>query len=69
MTAGRILGEAFESIPLLGLTGTIASGKDTVASYLSENHGYYHVSTSEIVRAEALKRFGNTDQTQFACYG
>ncbi len=41
---------------IIGLAGTFASGKDTVADYLVSRYGYNHVSTGDIVRTEALKR-------------
>lgn len=41
---------------IIGLAGTFASGKDTVAEYIASKHGYVHVSTGDIVRAESLKR-------------
>ena len=47
---------------LLGLTGSVASGKDTAAEYLVSAHGFFHVSTSDIVRSEAMKRHGSVDR-------
>jgi len=44
---------------LIGIGGTNASGKDTLASYLVEKHGYLFVSTGEMIREEAIKRYGN----------
>ncbi len=49
-------------VPVLGLTGTVASGKDTAAARLIERHGFFHVSTSDIVRAEALRLHGSVDR-------
>ncbi len=40
----------------LGITGPAASGKDTVAEYLSENHNFEHISTGDLLRQEARKR-------------
>ena len=44
---------------LIGIGGTNASGKDTLAQYLVEKHGYLFVSTSDMIREEAMKREGN----------
>lgn len=41
---------------MLGLSGTFASGKDTVANYLAEEHGFTHVSTGDMIRHEAQMR-------------
>lgn len=41
---------------LLGLSGTFASGKDTVANYLAKEHSFTHVSTGDMIRHEAKKR-------------
>src|SRR3989344_1809192 len=47
---------------LIGLAGSHASGKDTVAHYLVEKHGFFHVSTGDIVRDEAMKRYGSIER-------
>ncbi len=47
---------------IVGLAGTHASGKDTVAHYLVEKHGFFHVSTGDIVREEAMKRYGSIER-------
>jgi dephospho-CoA kinase len=44
---------------LIGIGGTNASGKDTLAQYLVEKHGFMFVSTSDMIREEAMKREGN----------
>ena len=44
---------------LIGIGGTNASGKDTLAQFLVEKHGYLFVSTSDMIREEAMKREGN----------
>lgn len=41
---------------LIGLGGTDASGKDTVAEMLVERHGWEFISVSDILREEAKKR-------------
>lgn len=47
---------------IVGLAGTHASGKDTVAQYLVEEYGFFHVSTGDIVRDEAMKRYGSIER-------
>ena len=41
---------------IIGITGPIAAGKDTVASYLIKKLGYPMVTLSEIVKEEVKKR-------------
>lgn len=48
--------------PIIGLAGTFASGKDTLAHYLVKECDYLHVSTSDMVRAEALKAEGSIER-------
>lgn len=40
---------------LIGISGTFASGKDTAARYLVEVKGFMHLSTGDLLRAEADK--------------
>lgn len=47
---------------VVGLAGTSASGKDSGANHVAGELGYMHVSTSEFVRAEALRLHGSDDQ-------
>ncbi len=47
---------------IVGLAGSHASGKDTVAHYLAEKHGFFHVSTGDIFREEAMKRYGSIER-------
>jgi dCMP deaminase len=42
---------------IIGLTGSYCSGKDTVADYISQKHGYKHFSLSDIIR-EIMKEAG-----------
>ena len=37
---------------IIGLSGTFASGKDTLAEWLAQEKGFFHVSTSDILRQE-----------------
>jgi len=41
--------------PLIGIAGSFASGKDTVAHRLAADFGYTHVSTGDMVREVALR--------------
>jgi dephospho-CoA kinase len=54
---------------VIGIAGTLSSGKDTLAEYLVENYGYTHVSTGDMVRAEAMKRFGNIERPTLQIVG
>ena len=47
---------------VIGLGGTFASGKDTLAEYLAQNFDFQHVSTGDIVRAVAQERYGNIER-------
>ncbi len=41
---------------IIGITGTFASGKDTVAEYLAKKKGFERVTLSDIIREELKKR-------------
>lgn len=47
------------SVKIIGLAGTHASGKDTVGKLLAEKYGYLHISTSDMLRAEKKRVFGD----------
>lgn len=47
---------------ILGLSGTFASGKDTLAHHLVQNFNYMHVSTSDMVRAVAESQYGSIER-------
>lgn len=47
---------------IIGLSGTFASGKDTLAHYLVRQYHYLHVSTGDMVRQEALKERGSIER-------
>lgn len=47
---------------ILGLSGTFASGKDTIASWLNLEYGYYHVSTGDMVREVARAQYGKIER-------
>ena len=58
------------SLPqIIGIAGTFASGKDTLAEYLIESYGFTHVSTGDMVRAEAQKRYGNIERPTLRIVG
>ena len=48
--------------PIIGIAGTLATGKDTVAEYLAEQFGYTHVSTGDIVRELAMQEHGSIER-------
>ena len=50
------------NIRIMGLAGTFASGKDTLADYLVAHKNFYHVSTGDIIREESMKLHGSTDR-------
>lgn len=47
---------------IVGLAGALASGKDSLANYLVENFKFCHVSTGDLVREEAMKRYGSIER-------
>jgi dephospho-CoA kinase len=49
-------------LPIIGLTGTFAGGKDTLAKYLRDEFGYNHASTSDIVRKFAKEKYGSIER-------
>lgn len=48
--------------PIIGIAGTLATGKDTVAEYLAEQFGYRHISTGDIVRELAMAEHGSIER-------
>jgi dephospho-CoA kinase len=50
------------TIPIFGLAGSLASGKDTIAHFLVDKHGYYHVSTGDVVREIAQEKYGSIER-------
>jgi len=48
--------------PLIGIAGTLATGKDTVADHLASDFGYTHVSLGDIVREVAMKERGSIER-------
>lgn len=51
---------------IVGLAGTFASGKDTLAKYLEENYGVTHVSTGDLVRKVAMELYGSIEREVLA---
>jgi dephospho-CoA kinase len=47
---------------IIGLAGTFASGKDTLANHLVITKGFMHISTSDMVRAVAEAEYGNIER-------
>lgn len=47
---------------IIGLSGTFAGGKDTLAKFLVEQFNYFHSSTGDMVREEAMRQFGNNER-------
>lgn len=47
---------------LIGIAGSFASGKDTVAHALESDYGFTHVSTSDMVRAAAQRERGSIER-------
>ena len=51
---------------LIGISGTFASGKDTVAEFLVKDFGFTHVSTGDMVRKVALEQYGSIERPVLA---
>ncbi len=47
---------------IIGLAGTFASGKDTIAHHLVDDFGYTHVSTGDMVRKVAQEKYGSIER-------
>lgn len=47
---------------IIGLSGTFASGKDTLAHHLVSAHNFLHVSTGDMIRAVAEAEYGNIER-------
>ncbi|HET8708822.1 MAG TPA: AAA family ATPase [Candidatus Saccharimonadales bacterium] len=45
-----------DQVKIIGISGSNGSGKDTVGHILVEKFGYYFVSVTDLLRAEARKR-------------
>lgn len=51
---------------LIGISGTFASGKDTVAEFLVSDFGFTHISTGDIVREVAMEKYGSIERPVLA---
>lgn len=51
-----------KKLPVIGLAGTFASGKDTLAHHLVKNFDFIHISTGDMLRQEALKTRGSIER-------
>jgi dephospho-CoA kinase len=47
---------------IIGLAGTLSSGKDTIAHHLEREKGFFHCSTSDMLRAEKARIYGDTPE-------
>lgn len=47
---------------IIGIAGTFASGKDTLAQHLVDKFGFRHFSTGDMVRLEALNLRGSVER-------
>lgn len=47
---------------IIGLAGTLASGKDSLAQYLVDKYKYCHVSTGDLVREVAKQKYGSIER-------
>ena len=50
---------------IIGIAGTLGSGKDTIADFLVEQEDFYHVSTGDLVREESMKRHGSIERNPY----
>ncbi len=48
---------------LIGISGSFASGKDTLAHYLVENDDFTHASTGDMLREVAMEKYGNVERS------
>lgn len=51
-----------DSPKIVGIAGTFAGGKDTLAKYLAKHYSYQHISTGDMVRIEAQKKYGSIER-------
>lgn len=59
----------FQPKIIIGITGTCAAGKDTIADYLVKNKGFSHHSCSEVLKDELGKRGLEQTIPNFATVG
>lgn len=47
---------------VIGVAGTMLSGKDSLSDYLVDQYGFAHASTGDMLRAEKKRVFGDTPE-------
>lgn len=47
---------------IIGVSGSFASGQDTLAQYLRDTHGFIWISTSDMVRKVSMERHGSIER-------
>lgn len=47
---------------IIGIAGTLSSGKDTLSKYLEEKRGFTHWSTSDMLRAEKKRIYSDSPE-------
>ncbi len=47
---------------IIGISGTFASGKDTLSKYLAEHYGYFVESSGDLVRRLSMARHGSIER-------
>ena len=47
---------------IIGISGSFASGQDTLAEYLRDKHGFVWISTSDMVRKVSMERHGSIER-------
>jgi len=56
-----VINQGDDSLPrLIGIGGASGSGKDVVASYLVEHHGYTRLGFADALKQEVIKKFRGT---------
>lgn len=51
-----------KSTDVIGIAGSFASGKDTIAHHLVDSFGYTHISTGDLVREVAARERGSVER-------
>ena len=58
-----------EGAMVIGLTGSYCSGKDTVAEYIVQSHGFTHYSLSDVIREAMVKEGVETTRENLILFG
>lgn len=48
---------------IVGISGTLSSGKDTLSAHLESERDFLHMSTSDMLRAEKKRVFGDSPES------